>query len=84
MVWHTFDSHHGVRPEDWSAMPVTTIGAMLKPHGFFGQNPALDVSRPDAARGVLPHGLGPAKACRPPRAGCSRLGHSPDGIPDAA
>ena len=31
-------------------MPVTTIGFMLKPVGFFDRNPALDVPRP------LPHG----------------------------
>ena len=74
MVWHTFDSHHGVRPEDWSAMPVTTIGAMLKPHGFFGQNPALDVSRPDAARGVLPHGLGPRQGLSPAAGGLFATG----------
>ena len=31
-------------------MPVTTIGFMLKPAGFFDRNPALDVPRP------TPHG----------------------------
>ena len=48
VVWYTFGSHHVVRPEDWPVMPVTTIGFMLKPSGFFDRNPALDVPRPTA------------------------------------
>jgi primary-amine oxidase len=50
VLWYTFGSHHIVRPEDWPVMPVTTIGFMLKPVGFFDRNPALDVPRP------MPHG----------------------------
>jgi primary-amine oxidase len=46
VVWHAFDSHHVVRPEDWPVMQLTTIGFMLKPRGFFDQNLALDVPRP--------------------------------------
>ena len=38
--------HHIVRPEDWPVMPVTPIGFMLKPTGFFDRNPALDVPPP--------------------------------------
>jgi len=38
-------------------MPVTTIGFMLKPAGFFDRNPALDVPRP------MPHG----ECCAPDR-----------------
>jgi len=48
VVWYTFGAHHVVRPEDWPVMPVTTIGFMLKPVGFFDRNPALDVPRPMA------------------------------------
>jgi primary-amine oxidase len=48
VVWYSFGSHHVVRPEDWPVMPVTTIGFMLKPSGFFDRNPALDVPRPTA------------------------------------
>src|SRR5215469_16385503 len=50
VVWYTFGAHHVVRPEDWPVMPVTPIGFMLKPSGFFDRNPALDVPRP------TPHG----------------------------
>ncbi|HEX4994485.1 MAG TPA: primary-amine oxidase [Methylomirabilota bacterium] len=46
VLWYTFGAHHIVRPEDWPVMPVTTIGFMLKPVGFFDRNPALDVPRP--------------------------------------
>jgi primary-amine oxidase len=46
VVWYTFGAHHVVRPEDWPVMPVTTIGFMLKPVGFFDRNPGLDVPRP--------------------------------------
>ena len=48
VLWYTFGAHHIVRPEDWPVMPVTTIGFMLKPVGFFDRNPALDVPRPTA------------------------------------
>jgi primary-amine oxidase len=43
VVWYTFGAHHVVRPEDWPVMPVSTIGFMLKPSGFFDGNPALDM-----------------------------------------
>ncbi|HJR00955.1 MAG TPA: primary-amine oxidase [Methylomirabilota bacterium] len=46
VLWYTFGAHHIVRPEDWPVMPVTTIGFMLKPVGFFDRNPALDLPRP--------------------------------------
>ena len=42
VVWYTFGAHHIVRPEDWPVMPVSHIGFMLKPSGFFDGNPALD------------------------------------------
>ncbi len=46
VVWYTFGHHHVPRPEDWPVMPVTAIGFMLKPIGFFERNPALDVPPP--------------------------------------
>ncbi len=51
MVWYTFGAHHVVRPEDWPVMPVSTVGFMLKPSGFFDGNPALDLP---AVGGALP------------------------------
>ena len=49
VVWYTFGAHHVVRPEDWPVMPVSTIGFMLKPVGFFDRNPGLDVPPPRTA-----------------------------------
>ncbi len=49
VLWYTFGAHHIVRPEDWPVMPVSTIGFMLKPVGFFDRNPGLDVPRSVAA-----------------------------------
>ncbi|GAA3681182.1 primary-amine oxidase [Arthrobacter ginkgonis] len=43
VVWHSFGLTHFPRPEDWPIMPVDTVGFMLKPHGFFDGNPALNV-----------------------------------------
>lgn len=51
VVWYTFGAHHIVRPEDWPVMPVSTIGFMLKPSGFFDGNPALDLPPTEAAGG---------------------------------
>ncbi len=47
VVWHTFVSHHVVRPEDWPVMPVATTGFHLRPFGFFDANPALDLPTPE-------------------------------------
>ena len=44
VIWYTVGSHHVTRPEDWPVMPVERAGFMLKPVGFFDQNPALDVA----------------------------------------
>ena len=49
VVWYTMGAHHVVRPEDWPVMPVSTIGFMLRPHGFFDGNPALDLPPSEAA-----------------------------------
>jgi len=43
VVWYTMGHHHIPRPEDWPVMPVSYIGFMLKPLGFFDRSPALDV-----------------------------------------
>ncbi|MCA1670012.1 MAG: tyramine oxidase, partial [Thermomicrobia bacterium] len=51
VVWYTMGHHHLPRPEDWPVMPVSRIGFMLKPLGFFDCNPALDVP-PEMAHGA--------------------------------
>ena len=43
VLWHTFGPTHFPRPEDWPVMPVSRCGFTLKPTGFFGRNPTLDV-----------------------------------------
>jgi primary-amine oxidase len=43
VVWHTFGSTHVCRPEDFPVMPVEYVGFTLKPHGFFAENPAMDL-----------------------------------------
>ena len=43
VLWHTFGLTHFPRIEDWPIMPVDTAGFVLKPHGFFGRNPTLDI-----------------------------------------
>ncbi|MFZ4893664.1 primary-amine oxidase [Plantibacter sp. Mn2098] len=47
VLWHTFGLTHFPRPEDWPIMPVDTTGFVLKPHGFFGRNPAMDIPAND-------------------------------------
>ena len=48
VAWYTVGVHHLPRPEDWPVMPVAYAGFMLKPAGFFTQNPAMDVPRPNS------------------------------------
>lgn len=43
VLWYTFGVTHVPRPEDWPVMPVTPVGFMLKPDGFFDRNPAMDL-----------------------------------------
>ncbi|MFQ4150539.1 primary-amine oxidase [Arthrobacter sp. LAPM80] len=43
VVWYTFGMHHVVRLEDWPVMPRQNIGFMIEPHGFFDQNPTLNL-----------------------------------------
>ncbi|MDF2046576.1 MULTISPECIES: primary-amine oxidase [Microbacterium] len=49
VLWHTFGLTHFPRTEDWPIMPVDSTGFSLVPHGFFDQNPTLDVPAPAAA-----------------------------------
>ncbi|RNL55189.1 tyramine oxidase, partial [Arthrobacter oryzae] len=49
VVWYTFGMHHVVRLEDWPIMPRQNIGFMLEPHGFFNQNPTLNLPSSDTA-----------------------------------
>jgi primary-amine oxidase len=43
VFWYTFGHTHIPRPEDYPVMPTAYIGFLLKPSGFFDQNPANDV-----------------------------------------
>ena len=45
-VVYAFGAHHFPRLEDWPVMPVVYCGFHLRPVGFFGANPALDVPPP--------------------------------------
>jgi primary-amine oxidase len=47
VLWHTFGPTHFPRPEEWPVMPAARCGFMLKPTGFFGRNPTLDVPPAD-------------------------------------
>jgi primary-amine oxidase len=51
VLWYTFGHTHTPRPEDYPVMPTAYIGFLLKPNGFFDQNPANDVP-PSAKRSV--------------------------------
>jgi primary-amine oxidase len=46
VVWYTFGQTHIPRVEDWPVMPVSSAGFLLRPDGFFGANPALDLPPP--------------------------------------
>jgi primary-amine oxidase len=46
VLWHSFGATHVVRPEDFPVMPTEVTGFMLRPHGFFPENPALDIDPP--------------------------------------
>jgi primary-amine oxidase len=43
VFWYTFGHTHVPRPEDCPVMPTAYIGFLLKPNGFFDENPANDV-----------------------------------------
>jgi primary-amine oxidase len=43
VLWYTFGHTHLPRPEDYPVMPTAYIGFLLKPNGFFTENPANDI-----------------------------------------
>ena len=43
VLWYTMGHTHIPRPEDYPVMPAAYIGFLLKPLGFFDENPANDV-----------------------------------------
>lgn len=43
VLWYTFGHTHLARPEDYPVMPAAYIGFLLKPNGFFAENPGNDV-----------------------------------------
>ena len=47
VVWYTVGLTHPPRIEDFPVMPAEMFGFSLHPHGFFDENPALDVPRQD-------------------------------------
>jgi primary-amine oxidase len=51
IFWYTFGHTHIPRPEDFPVMPTAYIGFLLKPNGFFDENPANDV--PPSPSGML-------------------------------
>lgn len=76
VLWHTFGPTHFPRPEDWPVMPVDYAKFTLKPYGFFGKNPALNVP---AAVSHCSTGVGSSDA-----AASSSLGAVlPDGVASA-
>jgi primary-amine oxidase len=54
VLWYTFGHTHLPRPEDYPVMPTTYIGFLLKPNGFFSENPANDV--PPSPKKAAGHG----------------------------
>ena len=43
VLWYTFGHTHLARPEDYPVMPAAYIGFLLKPNGFFAENPGNDI-----------------------------------------
>ncbi|KAL1529845.1 hypothetical protein AB1Y20_000776 [Prymnesium parvum] len=43
VLWHVFGVQHAVRLEDFPVMPCEHVGFVLKPNGFFGYSPCVDV-----------------------------------------
>ncbi|WAC13379.1 primary-amine oxidase [Dyadobacter pollutisoli] len=56
VIWYTMGHTHIPRMEDYPVMPTAYIGFLLKPNGFFTQNPANDVppSVPQKAGNAAP------------------------------
>jgi primary-amine oxidase len=45
VAWLTLGFHHVPRPEDWPVMPVAWHSFAIRPVGFFGRNPSIDLPR---------------------------------------
>ncbi|MEO5890518.1 MAG: primary-amine oxidase [Ferruginibacter sp.] len=52
VFWYTMGHTHIPRPEDYPVMPAAYIGFLLKPVGFFNENPANDVP-PSPAKAAM-------------------------------
>ena len=67
VVWYTFGHTHIPRTEEWPVMPAHKIGFMLKPDGFFENNPALglpgDVEGDPSGDEATGHGESSGPAC---------------------
>jgi primary-amine oxidase len=50
VFWYTFGHTHIPRNEDYPVMPIAHIGFLLKPNGFFDENPANDL--PPSSKGA--------------------------------
>ncbi len=61
VVWHTFGHTHVCKPEDFPVMPVEYAGFMLKPNGFFADNPAIDL--PPERNAASKDQRGPGACC---------------------
>jgi primary-amine oxidase len=48
VVWYNFGQTHIPRVEDWPVMPVSSVGFLLRPDGFFDRNPAMDLPPPSS------------------------------------
>ena len=60
VFWYTMGHTHIPRPEDYPVMPAAYIGFLLKPVGFFNENPANDLA-PSAPK--ADHSNGNGKSC---------------------
>jgi primary-amine oxidase len=58
VLWYVFGHNHVPRPEDWPVMPVSSIGFLLRPDGFFTRNPALDLPPPELTGHAREHARG--------------------------
>ena len=76
VVWHTFGPTHFPRVEDWPVMPVDYAKFTLKPYGFFGRNPSLNVPSSEAL-GMACHtdAAGQDSGCHCESGACTCEGH---------
>ncbi|WP_448003727.1 primary-amine oxidase [Agromyces bauzanensis] len=78
VLWHTFGPTHFPRVEDWPVMPVDYAKFTLKPYGFFGRNPTLNVPSSESL-GMACHtdaaGHGGGCHCAPGACTCSGHAH---------